>query len=338
MSLHVLHVGPAVAVQDLGREGFLASGLARGGAADRLAMAEGAALLGQNPDCAALEMVGTGGRFEAMAPCRIALTGAEMRASLNGSQVVWNASHVLDEGAILDIGPTLNGTYGYLHVEGGFATPQTLGARGTHLSVGIGALVHAGEVLPIGQGAQRSRLGAGTGSAVLDRDARFAGGMLRVVSSAQTALFGDEICARFEATRFTRDPRADRQGMRLDFEGAGFLPDTGLSIVSEIIAPGDIQITGDGTPYILLSESQTTGGYPRIGTVLPCDLPRAVQCPMGQELRFRFVSMEEARRIETQARKAAAALKPRPLVRDPKDMEDLLGYNLISGAVAGGDG
>jgi allophanate hydrolase len=123
--------------------------------------------------------------------------------------------------------------------------------------------------------------------------------------------------------------------MRLAFEGDGFLPDAGLSIVSEIITPGDIQVTGDGTPFVLLCESQTTGGYPRIGTVLPSDLPRAVQCPAGKLLRFAFVSLNEARQIEARARKDVAGLKPEPLVRDPKDMKDLLSYNLISGATAG---
>lgn len=53
-ALRVLSAGPGVTVQDLGRPGWLASGLSRGGAADRLALLEGAALLGQGADLAAL--------------------------------------------------------------------------------------------------------------------------------------------------------------------------------------------------------------------------------------------------------------------------------------------
>ena len=329
MSLRVLQVGPAVALQDMGRPGYLAKGLTRGGAADRRAMVEGAVLLGQSAELAALEMVGTGGRFEATQTCVVAFTGAAMRASIDGVPVVWNASHNLEAGSILEIGPTVEGTYGYLHVAGGFDGQSVLGARGAHLSVGIGALVSDGDVLAIGP--QQS----GRGSQFLKRDARFEGGLVRVVASAQTSLFNESVRAAFEATVFTRDPRADRQGMRLAFEGDGFLPDAGLSIVSEVITPGDIQITGDGTPFVLLCESQTTGGYPRIGTVLPSDLPRAVQCPAGKFLRFAFVSLDEARRIEARARKDIAGMKPEPLVRDPKDMKDLLSYNLISGATAG---
>jgi len=284
MSLRVLDVGPAVALQDLGRAGFLTKGMTRGGAADRLALYEGAALLGQANDNAVLEMVGVGGRFEAVTDCVIALTGAAMRTNIDGAPALWNASHAVAKGSVLEIGPSVQGTYGYLHVAGGFDTPRILGARGAHLSVGIGALVAKGDVLPIGAGTARA-------GQSLPRDPRFDGGSLRIVPSAQTDLFAEEVRARFQATTFRRDPRADRQGMRLDFEGDGFLPGTGLSIVSEIIAPGDLQVTGDGTPFILLAESQTTGGYPRMGTVLPSDLPRAVQCPAGAALTFSFVTL-----------------------------------------------
>ena len=49
-ALIVHRAGPGATVQDLGRPGYLAYGLSRGGAADRMALAEGAALLGQADD------------------------------------------------------------------------------------------------------------------------------------------------------------------------------------------------------------------------------------------------------------------------------------------------
>ena len=87
-------------------------------------------------------------------------------------------------------------------------------------------------------------------------------------------------------------------------------------------------MTGDGVPYILGPECQTTGGYPRIGTVIAADLPRALQAGPGAILRFSFVTTEEAR--------AAASPRPRavPLVRHPRDVPDLLGMQLIGGVVS----
>lgn len=328
--LRVLQAGPAMAIQDLGRPGYLAKGLTRGGASDVRAVHEGAALLRQDAGLAVLEMVGTGGTFEAMDDLRIALTGAVMTAQVDGSALVWNASHALPKGAKLTIGPTRSGTYGYLHIGGGIATDTVLGARAAHLSCGLGALVHKGDMLPAG-----ADKGKDVGL-TLPVDPRLNGGAVRIVPSMQTEDFDPAVRARFEETEFRRDPRANRQGVRLDSDGEGFSNPKALSIVSEVIVPGDIQITGDGTPFVLMAECQTTGGYPRIGTVLPCDLPRVAQAPAGTGLRFQFVSLEDGAAI--QARAQADLLKlpgtVSPLVRDPALMQDLLSYQLIGGVVS----
>ncbi len=329
--LIVHRIAPGATVQDQGRIGYRAFGVSRGGAADPLALAEGAALLGQSVDCAVLELPGSGGVFESAEPLRIALTGAPMRVTLDGAPLVWNASHAMPAGARLDIGGATAGSYGYLHVGGGFDLPQRLGSRSGHLAAGIGAVVQAGDRLPVG-GDTRGGVGL-----CLPQDSRFDGGMLRLVESFQTAFFDPATRDRFTETTFARDARANRMGMRLDSEGEGFATSVGLNILSESILPGDIQITGDGTPYLLLWESQTTGGYPRIATVIPADLPRAVQTPSGGTLRFRFVSRDEALEAERKMRDHLRALPKLcvPLVRDPSQIRDLLRYQLISGVTAG---
>lgn len=332
-ALIVHQAGPGVTVQDLGRPGYLAYGLSRGGAADRLALYEGAALLGQAVDSAALEMAGMGGTFEATEDMRIALTGAPMRASIDGAALAWNASHPLHAGARLTIGPATAGVYGYLHVGGGIATPEILGARSAHLAAGIGAPLAAGDTLPVGPDR-----GGETGL-VLDADDRFSGGEVRVVAGYQTGMFPDEEVARFEETRFTRDARGNRMGVRLAPGGDGFASRAGLTVLSEAIVPGDIQVTGDGAPFVLMSECQTTGGYPRIGAVLPCDLPRVAQAAPGTALRLRFVPSKEALAVERRAAEARDGLRRRltHLTRDPHDIRDLLSYQLISGVIAGNE-
>ncbi len=332
-ALRVTRASPGLTIQDAGRPGYLTYGLSRGGAADPIALAEGAALLGQDRGVAALEMAGSGGVFEATDDIRIALTGARMRATIDGEGVAWNASHLLRAGSVLTVGAVESGIYGYLSVGGGLATKEVLGSRSAHLSAGIGGPVEAGTVLPVGPDA---------GSAVnqkLPPDPRFGGGTVRVVPSLQTALFDADEIARFEATVFRRDVRSNRMGARLEFEGAGFAAGSGLTILSEVIVPGDIQITGDGTPFVLMSECQTVGGYPRIGSILPSDLPRVAQAPAGAGLRFTFVTLEDAVALEARATKALRGLgrSITPLVRDPHMIRDLLSYQLISGVTAGTD-
>ncbi len=325
--------GPQLSIQDMGRSGALSQGLSRGGAADRLALVEGAALLGQPDTLAAIEMAGLGGEFEATAELRIALTGAPMRAEIDGVAVVWNASHLVPRGGRLKIGGVLDGNYGYLHVGGGFDTLDLLGSRSDHRAAGVGRPLDTGMTIPVGKD---------TGDEVgfrLEPVARFGGGVLRIVPSLQTDLFPVSERDRFIATAFRRDARGNRMGAPLVSDGDRFGGDAGLSVLSEVVVPGDIQITGDGTPFVLLAECQTTGGYPRIGTVIPCDIPRAAQAGAGSEIRFVFVTMDEALAAERAAATERKALRSRRqrLVRRPQDIRDLLSYQLISGMTAGRD-
>ncbi len=330
MALTILRASPGVTVQDAGRSGYLSQGLSRGGAADRLALAEGAALLGQPATCAALEIAGSVVALSAERDLRIALTGAPMRATCDGAPLVWHASHSVPRGAQIDIAARAGGI-GYLHVGGGIDTPPVLGSRSAHLAAGIGRMLAAGDRLAVGaDGGTRTGL-------TLDPLPRFDGGTIRVVAGPQTGLFDPSIRARFEAATLARDARGNRMGQRLT--GGQFPAGAGLSILSDVVVPGDIQITGDGTPFVLLAECQTTGGYPRIGSVLPCDLPRLVQAPPGVPLRFVFVPLEDARAAEiTEAtRRADLPRHLRPLIRDPHDIPDLLAYQLVSGVTAGHD-
>ena len=299
-TLTILQAGPAMTVQDHGRPGYRALGLTHGGAADPTALHEGAALLGQDPNCAALEMAGSGGSFEADQDIRIALTGAR------------------------------DGAYGYLHVGGGSDVEPVMESRSSHLAAGIGALLQSGEVLPLGADK------GGETNLTLPRDSRFGAERVRIVASMQTDAFDDATRARFTETTFRRDARANRMGARMDHEGEGFATGGQLTIVSEVITPGDIQITGDGAPFVLMCECQTTGGYPRIGTVIPCDLPIVAQAQPGAALQFAFINLDEALAAETRHRADLAALPKRrqPLLRDPARIRDLLAYQLISGVVS----
>ncbi|MEM8958695.1 MAG: urea amidolyase [Pseudomonadota bacterium] len=333
-ALIVEEAGPAMTLQDLGRPGHLAEGLSPGGAMDVAALHEGAALLGVPPGGAAIEMGGMGGRFRLTTPARIALTGAPMRARAGGATLRWNAVHAMETGTVLEIGGCLAGQYGYLSLGGGIATPEVMGSRSVHTRAGIGAPLRAGDRLPLGPDPAPGRAGL-----CLPDEDRFTGGLLRVLPSAQTARFPADMRARFEATEFKRAPRGSRLGVALAAEGAGFALPEALTLLSEVTLAGDVQITGDGTPFLLLADCQTTGGYPRIACILPMDLPRAAQAAPGAALRFRFVEAEAAQTLHRRWRRELALLPARcaPVIRDPGDMADLLTAQLISGVTDGGE-
>ena len=322
-------IGPGATVQDMGRPGYIAQGLSRGGTADRRALIEAAALLSRAPG-AALELPPVTAELSVDGPARVALTGTPMRASLDGEPLSWHAVHAIGKGQSLKLSP-LKGGYAYVSFGGPIDTPLRLGARAAHLAAGLGAPLSSGDTLPLSDDP------GGPVDRFLDVVDRFSGGTVRILPSAHTALFSQEDRDRFCATSFTRAQRGNRQGIRLDHDGAPFATEGQLSLLSEIARPGDIQMTGDGTPYLLGPECQTTGGYPRIGAVVPMDLPRAIQTPPGAHLRFRFVTREGAlsdHASETALRDRLGR-EVRRLTRDPRDIRDLARYQLISGVTAG---
>lgn len=330
MAITIQRAGPAITVQDMGRPGWLAQGLSRGGAMDRLALVEGAVLLGQPETCAALEIAGSFVTLKTECDLRLALTGAPMRASCGGAPLVWHAVHAIKAGTTIDV-TALTGGFGYLSFGGGLDAPEILGSRSTHLTASIGRPLAAGDHIALGQD-------PGTRAGMhLDITNRFAGGAIRFMAGPQTRHFDPDTLARFQTTSFAKDARGNRMGQRL--LGGSPLAKGGLSILSDAVLPGDIQISGDGAVFVLLAECQTTGGYPRIGRILPCDLPRLVQAPVGVALSFELLDPEMALTIERAeaVRRKTLSGTLRPLIRDPSAIADLLSYQLISGVTCGDD-
>lgn len=323
---------PGATLQDLGRPGYLAAGLSRGGAADRLAMAEGAALLGQDVSFAAIEFSGAGGIFEATGALRIALTGADMPLRIDGAAVACYATHHVEAGSRIEIGGARKGVYGYLHLGGGIDGERLLGSCAAHLTAGLFGPLEAGVRLPAGKdphvNARPVRIAV---------DDRLSGGEVRLLPVPQTGQFTPDELARFEATQFRRGARGNRQGVLMESDVAPFSSEGQLTLVSDVIQPGDVQITGDGRPFVLMPECQTTGGYPRIGTVHPMDLPRVAQAAPGTLLRFLLVDRDGEGDMRTDPAAEAMPLRKRvtPLVRAPSELTDLHLYQLISGVTAG---
>lgn len=334
MSTLTLHRADGLlTVQDLGRPGHLAEGLSRGGAMDRRALLEAAALLGARQPPAGIEMAGAGGTFTVSAPTRIALTGAPMRATLDQEPLRWNSTHLVNPGQRLRIGALQAGVYGYLVPAGGMATPDWLGSRAAHLTIGIGQLLSSGSELPIGPDPEPHRT-----ALTLPPDPRFEGGVVRVMDGPQTALFDAEVIEAFYATEFTRGVRGNRQGVQLE-AARRFTSGHAKGLASDLIGPGDVQMTGEGAPYVLMAECQTVGGYPRLGTVLPADLPRIAQAAPGMKLRPVRVTLRQAIALhqpEAEELREIAA-RCQPLVRDPATIRDLLSYQLIGGITRGDD-
>jgi allophanate hydrolase subunit 2 len=167
--------------------------------------------------------------------------------------------------------------------------PLVLGSRATNLTVGLGGF--KGRALKAGD-----RLGfAAPGQAAPAELRPHTEGSIRVLWGLHADLFDQAVRQRFVETAFQISPSLDRMGVRLIDPGQSFRNQRRLTLVSDAIVPGDIQILGDGTPIVLMRDHQPIGGYPRIATVVSADFDRFAQLRPGSEVRFRPVTLEHAR-------------------------------------------
>ena len=93
-----------------------------------------------------------------------------------------------------------------------------------------------------------------------------------------------EAVALFLGAEWRVSPKSDRMGYRL--EGPKLAHVDGFNIVSDGTVPGSIQVPGNGQPLALLADRGTTGGYPKIATIITADLPRFAQTQAGGRVRF----------------------------------------------------
>ncbi|MDB5588046.1 MAG: biotin-dependent carboxyltransferase family protein, partial [Devosia sp.] len=122
-------------------------------------------------------------------------------------------------------------------------------------------------------------------------------GPIRILWGLHADLFDASIRGAFAGTPFTISSSLDRMGVRLADVAGIFRAQRRLTLVSDAIVPGDIQILGDGTPIVLMRDHQPTGGYPRIATIITADLDRFAQLRPGSAVAFTSVSVNHAQNV-----------------------------------------
>ena len=293
--IRVLVPGLMTTVQDLGRPGLGDLGVPAGGAADAHALRLGNLLLGNDEGAAALEatLVGPDLLFEEAA--LVVLAGAPFGARLDDAPLpAWEAVKV-PAGERLAMGRAFSGTRAYVCVRGGLDVPSVLGSRATDVATGFGGLdgrpLRPGDRLAVGPARGEPR-----GRRVDAAAARWSGPRrrLRVTPGPQCDWFRGDVVEAFFSRSFRVSASSSRTGVRLEGEA---LAAPARSLVTEGVAAGAVQIPPAGLPIVLLVEHPSTGGYPKIGSVISADLSALAQLRPGEEVRFARVSFEEAHRL-----------------------------------------
>jgi antagonist of KipI len=301
MTLLVMHAGPLSTVQDLGRIGFGAIGVAPSGAMDPWALRTANALVGNDDGAAGIEFTMSGPTIAFEDDAVVALSGSRFDAailrSVSGSAFERDVdaapaphqmSFHLRAGETIRIGPTLSGARGYLAVRGGVEVDQVFGSRSTQVAAGLGGRVlKQGDRLATGAGTDAPPRRARTTSAYVSEQ------RLRAIPGPQREIFVAGSIERLFGSPYRVTTKADRTGIRL--EGSAMELTTIPDIDPEGVVAGALQVPGDGQPILLCNDRPTTGGYAKVATVIGADMHLAAHLKPGDTVRFGVSTPDAAR-------------------------------------------
>jgi biotin-dependent carboxylase-like uncharacterized protein len=303
-TLEVVTAGPLTSVQDAGRFGAQRYGLTPSGAMDRLSLAAANALTGHPLSAPAIEIGPLKTVFIARGgPLCVALTGALRFAHTGDDPCPLYRTFTLRDGDTLTLDAARKGVFSYLAVAGELKGEAMFGSFSVNARAGLGSPyprpLQNGDMLTFET----------TPAAIPDRIMTppvFGEGAIRVVAGPQYDEFGASTDVFFNSP-WQISPTSDRMGYRL--EGPALTHAGHFNIVSDGTVDGSIQVAGNGQPIVLMKDRGTTGGYPKIATIISADFGRFAQTRPRHTLRFAEIGVAAA---QQEARAFHALLQSLP--------------------------
>jgi urea carboxylase len=317
-TIEVLQPGTHSTVQDFpGRIGFWNIGVPPSGPMDDLSFRIGNRLVGNDEAAAGLELTVTGPTLRFNTATTIAITGADMRAELDGVAVARGRAIEVAAGCVLKMGAIRGGGQRtYLTVRGGFDVPHYMGSRATFTLGQFGG--HAGRALRAGDTLRLNTLV----SEPMEPKASIA--VPEFTTSWDIAVmygphgapdfFTPADINTFFAARWRVHYNSSRTGVRLigpkpqwarvDGGEAGLHPS---NIHDNAYAIGAVDFTGD-MPVILGPDGPSLGGFVCPVTIVRAELWKMGQLRPGDEISFRCVTEEEARLMEGEQEESIALI------------------------------
>ena len=281
--------GPLVTFQDIGRPGNMRYGVSASGPMDIVSFEAANAVLGNETKQTAIE-ISLGGLILQCheGSITLAITGGDFLIEYQGQKISSWTVLTIQKGERLSIRAGKSGSWAYLAFSGKLNVKDWLKSNSTHSTSGFG-----GGVLKTGQkftltdaSNQANHIGPILKPSFNTND------LIHAVLGPQDQYFMNTAIEIFSDSIFKVSDNYDRMGMQLT--GPKLELKSALSIPSEPVVKGSIQVSGDGIPTILLADHQTTGGYPKIATVISSDINRLVQFRSNQSVKFVLINSNEA--------------------------------------------
>ena len=287
--IEILAGGLFTTVQDLGRPSGSLVGFPWGGVMDRRSAKYANSLVGNSSVTALLEITLVGPKIRFEDNRTIAITGADLSPSINNKRIYNDSVITVSKGDVLSFGKTNSGCRAYLAISGGINVPLILGSSSTYIYASIGGYkgrnLKKGDILILHRfnndsSNKRERLSS---TRTISSPC-----IIPCLCGPEYDLFSNELKEQLENTIFNINPQSNRMGYRLDLEKP--MHHTIPEIISSGTVRGTIQLPTSGNPIVLMADSPTTGGYPRIANCTEEGTDLLAQCKPGDSIIFQMIN------------------------------------------------
>ena len=279
--IKVLEPGFYSSIQDLGRFGYQEFGVPYSGVMDKRAAVLANALLGNNENDSVLEMTMTGAALQFSIDTCIAISGADMSVKLNDSSIQINKMIFVKPNDVLSFGKLKDGFRCYLAVLGGFKTETVMNSRSMYQRITTQMTLRKNDKLQILEPETSNK----KHYASIKSDIDYIGfNDIDVFQGPEFEFLNKSQQNELLSKPFTISKDNNRMAYQLEESFENDLK----PIITSAVLPGTVQLTPSGKLIILMRDSQTTGGYPRVLQLKESALDVLAQKFTGKVISFKL--------------------------------------------------
>lgn len=293
--LKVIKAGIADTIRAVGRFGHQHLGIPPNGCLDMVAAATANFLVGNDAEAAVIEMHFPASVFVVEQDCLLALSGADFMAYVDNEPITNNTVFTAKRSSVIQFKAPKQGRVCYLAVRGGFNVPKWLNSYTTNLPTKAGgwdgSYLQAGATLGFNNTSFINLMPKNNWKANL-ATCYTADDLIRIIKGPDFDLLEEPSKALLQSSIFSISPNSNNMGFRLVGEVLQLTQTQ--EMISSAVVMGTVQLLPNGSLLVLMSDHQTTGGYPVIAYVTAVDLPKLAQSSIGKHISFQCISTEAA--------------------------------------------
>ena len=289
---YVLKPGLFSSIQDLGRQGYRAFGVPKGGAMDRFSAKAANWLVGNPLSHPVLEITLMGPVLQFTQACQIAICGAHLSPVIDEQAVPLFQTLNVARGETLRFGKCISGCRAYLAIGGKWQLPNWLGSFAAAYpdtkKITPEQVLYKGQSLAIEVHSPISTRSLPEASIASPQNPC----NIALLPGPEYLRADPFSIGYFFSHSYKVSPESNRMGFKL--LGPNIAMSGKTEQISSGVMPGTLQITRSGQPIVLMADAQTTGGYPRIAQVSQASMDKLGQVKPGERIRFYLQSQQEA--------------------------------------------